>query len=66
VATRYVVRGDTNRSTGPTNQNRRWGSGGLRERPEGDLVAEALELADQAAAVAGGVLGVATVEPSSS
>ena len=38
------------------------GSGGLLERFEGDLVAEALELVDDAALVALGVLGVAAVE----
>jgi hypothetical protein len=38
------------------------GSGGLGERLEGDLVAEAFELVDQAAFLAFGVLGVASVE----
>jgi len=37
-------------------------SGGLWGGVEGDLMAEALELADEAAAVALGVLGVAAVE----
>jgi hypothetical protein len=38
------------------------GSGGLGERFEGDLVAEAFELFDESSAVAFGVLGVAAVE----
>jgi hypothetical protein len=50
------------RALGPAlNRKWRWGSRGLGERFEGDLVAEALELADEAAAVALGVLGVAAV-----